>query len=175
LPLQTPQPVLDYHQVIGGGFCHTAGSGSGTGNPWTARELIEGDEMKAALKFELTAVVAATMIGLPAVAFGAREDAKRDFETACISCHGSTGKGDGPLSNKLRTRPTDLTALARNNNGIFPAERVSRVIDGREGVKAHGKRDMPVWGNSFQMRDVGPSPASRIEALTDYIKSLQVK
>ena len=42
-------------------------------------------------------------------------------------------------------------------------------------AEKRSRPDMPVWGNSFHMHDVGPSPASRVEALTDYIKSLQVK
>lgn len=132
--------------------------------------------MKAAFTFKLIAIVVTAMIGLPAVAFAALvEDAKRDFETACASCHGPAGKGDGPLSDELKTRPPDLTTLARHNNGVFPAERVSQVVDGRQQVKAHGNREMPVWGNSFRLRDAGPSPASRIKALTEYIKSIQVK
>lgn len=128
--------------------------------------------MQPAQKRQLILAIAAA-VGLPAMACAAREDARRDYETACVSCHGSTGKGDGPLSGKMKTRPPDLTALSRNNQGVFPAQRVARAIDGREEIKAHGKRDMPVWGNSFRMRDVGPSPAARIEALTDYIRSMQ--
>lgn len=38
-----------------------------------------------------------------------------------------------------------------------------------------GPREMPVWGNSFHLRDAGLSPASRIKVLTEYLKSIQVK
>lgn len=31
------------------------------------------------------------------------------YERYCASCHGTTGKGDGPQAKRLRSRPTDLT------------------------------------------------------------------
>lgn len=46
----------------------------------------------------------------------------------------------------------DLTALAKNNNGVFPFDRVYQIIDGRREVLAHGPRDMPVWGRNFNMQ-----------------------
>jgi hypothetical protein len=139
--------------------------------------MTEGDGMKAALKFDLIAIIGAVMIALPAVSLAATsmDDAKRDYEIECAFCHGLTGKGDGPLKDELKTRPSDLTALAKNNNGVFPSDRISQVVDGRAQIKAHGTREMPVWGNSFRLRDAGPSPASRIKALIDYLKSIQVK
>lgn len=32
------------------------------------------------------------------------------FESQCIMCHGSKGKGDGPVAASLMRRPTDLTS-----------------------------------------------------------------
>ena len=46
----------------------------------------------------------------------------------------------------LRVAPTDPTTLSRQNGGVFPFDRVYSVIDGRQAVKGHGSRDMPVWG-----------------------------
>ena len=40
-------------------------------------------------------------------------------------------KGNGPVSKELKTRPADLTVLAKNNNGVFPYDTVYQMIDGR--------------------------------------------
>src|SRR6185503_19291699 len=72
------------------------------------------------------------------------------FKTYCGSCHGKSAKGDGPLAVHLRFQPPDLTLIAKRNKGTFDADKVSRVIDGREPVKGHGGTDMPVWGDAFK-------------------------
>jgi hypothetical protein len=64
----------------------------------------------------------------------------------CAGCHGSDGKGTGPLSNKLQIKPADLTALAKRNNGVFLPDAVAERIDGRSEVEAHRNCDMPIWG-----------------------------
>ena len=72
------------------------------------------------------------------------------FEFYCASCHGTTGKGDGPTASVLKTRPTDLTSLARRNDGAFPEVRVVEVVTGTgRQVDAHGSSGMPVWGPIF--------------------------
>lgn len=35
------------------------------------------------------------------------------FETNCVTCHGATGRGDGPAAKGLVPAPADLTAVAR--------------------------------------------------------------
>ena len=50
------------------------------------------------------------------------------FEFYCAACHGKAGKGDGPMVPALKTRPTDLTSLARRNRGSFPKDRVLAVV-----------------------------------------------
>jgi len=58
---------------------------------------------------------------------------------------------------------------------MFPAERLRRIIDGRD-VPSHGDRDMPVWGIALRTsRDAGryDSVEARIDALVRYIQSLQ--
>jgi mono/diheme cytochrome c family protein len=96
------------------------------------------------------------------------------YRIYCASCHGQDGKGR-PASPAMRTPSTDLTALARNNRGVFPRERVRRVIangTSRSGVHARG--DMPVWGTIF--RAVDPSDTAvdmRLDSLVRYVESLQ--
>jgi cytochrome c553 len=65
------------------------------------------------------------------------------FRFYCASCHGTTGKGDGPAASALKTRPPDLTSLARQNGGTFPRDRVRDLVTGTASpIAAHGSRDM---------------------------------
>ena len=100
------------------------------------------------------------------------------FKTYCGSCHGKSAKGDGPLADSLRFRPPDLTLIAKRNVGKFDTDKVYRIIDGREEVKGHGGTDMPVWGDAFKRSGEGYSEKAvkaRIQAIVDYLKSIQVK
>ena len=92
----------------------------------------------------------------------------------CASCHGGSGRGDGPAAGSLRNIPTDLTQYAQRNGGVFPSEQLRRVIDGR-GVGAHGSVEMPVWGSVFKASGAGGEAATgeRIEAIVAYLQSLQ--
>lgn len=100
------------------------------------------------------------------------------YRLHCLSCHGSTGTGDGPMAELLKTAPNDLTLLTEEAGGEFPAERVYRTIDGREEIRSHGSREMPVWGIGFQDlgRDSEQEAAvrDRILDLVAYLKTLQV-
>ncbi len=75
---------------------------------------------------------------------------KMEYDSACAVCHGLTGKGDdGSLKDLLKNPVPNITLLAKNNKGVFPFDRVYQIIDGRQEVKAHGPRKMPIWGNAF--------------------------
>src|SRR5713101_1873743 len=65
----------------------------------------------------------------------------------CGACHGDDGKGNGPKASTLNEKPTDLTQLAKNNNGTFPTARVTRMLDGTHAIAAHGGVKKPVWEN----------------------------
>jgi mono/diheme cytochrome c family protein len=96
------------------------------------------------------------------------------FSTYCATCHGARAIGDGPLSANLRKPPADLTLLARRNGGVFSAEMVARIIDGRKPLSGHGGGDMPVWGDAFGRSTDGPETTpDKIAALVDYLQSLQ--
>jgi mono/diheme cytochrome c family protein len=96
------------------------------------------------------------------------------FVTYCASCHGVTGRGNGPAAGELRRPPADLTQFAKHNGGTFNAARVHSIVDGRA-VRAHGSMDMPVWGDAFKWREGLPEEAikGRIEALVRYLESIQ--
>ena len=95
----------------------------------------------------------------------------------CASCHGLTGKGDGPVSPDLKTPMADLRTIAKRNNGAVPKEELEKMILGEQGSRAaHGSEDMPVWGPVFRKvendRDLG---LVRVRHLLDYLISLQLK
>jgi mono/diheme cytochrome c family protein len=97
------------------------------------------------------------------------------FRTYCASCHGENGHGDGPLARRLRHVPPDLTRYTEMNHGVFPSERLYRIIDGRE-VPSHGDRDMPVWGDAFRSTPDGRTAEqarARIEAIVGYLRAIQ--
>ena len=108
----------------------------------------------------------------------------RDYRNYCAACHGPEGKGDGTLGEFLTLAVPDLTMLSKLNTGQFPRERVTAVIDGRTDVKVHGMRDMPVWGDWFNVEAVSQDTdretrelivKDRIESLVSYIESIQQK
>lgn len=106
-----------------------------------------------------------------------------EYEIACMSCHGLDGKGDGPKARTLSTMPADLTLIAARNGGVFPARAIYDMIDGRGIIPAHGKRDMPVWGDRYRKTgDPGEDAAevdkrarALIEALVGYLETIQRK
>jgi hypothetical protein len=105
---------------------------------------------------------------------------KEAFVRLCGSCHGPGGKGNGVLSGVLKQKPADLTQIAKNNGGTFPAQKVMRFIDGTTDVRAHGNPDMPVWGEVLK-EQIADSPTQKAEiratlvGITSYIASIQEK
>ncbi|MFS2014202.1 cytochrome c [Azospirillum sp. CT11-132] len=72
----------------------------------------------------------------------------------CAVCHGRSGHGDGPYADYLTRKPANLTTIRERNKGVFPLEYLYGMIDGREGIGAHGPREMPVWGSAFRAESV---------------------
>src|SRR5580765_7076554 len=72
------------------------------------------------------------------------------YSEYCAVCHGKDGRGGGPAAAALKQQPSDLTQLARKNNGKLDELRVLNVITGEDVVAAHGSRDMPTWGSVFE-------------------------
>jgi hypothetical protein len=74
----------------------------------------------------------------------------------------------------------DLTRLAYRDGGEFPEQDVLRTIDGRHERRAHGPREMPVWGwqlYSSSALDDGPERArvaAMLDRLVEYLRSVQI-
>jgi mono/diheme cytochrome c family protein len=96
----------------------------------------------------------------------------------CASCHGVSGRGDGPVAGSLKVEVPDLTLIARRAKGFYPRANIEKIIDGRYLVGAHGTRTMPVWGEDFSRLEIGNPEAESstriiILRLADYVWLLQ--
>ncbi len=102
---------------------------------------------------------------------------KEMYVSYCAPCHGTDGKGAGPAAGALKTPPTDLTVLAKNNGGKYPGQHIVTVLQFGSEMPSHGSAKMPVWGpilgrmNSTNLQD----KQMRISNLSRYLETIQVK
>lgn len=100
-------------------------------------------------------VVIGGILGAFGFSAQAGEDAlpgRQVFLEACAGCHGSEALGDGPTASLLSVEVPDLTRFAARNDGEFDAVLMVQIVDGREGLAAHGG-PMPMFGGLL----TGPS------------------
>lgn len=71
---------------------------------------------------------------------------RSEFLSKCATCHGADGKGEGPLGSKLKTKPPNLTTLAKRNKGVFSQRAIYEKVDGRKTAGSHRGIEMPIWG-----------------------------
>jgi mono/diheme cytochrome c family protein len=140
-----------------------------------------GDEhMKAAMLVSSAMLLMTACAGTPERS-PAQLSGLEMYQQLCSSCHGVSGKGDGPVASLIKIGVPDLTRLAARDGGEFPIEDVRRTIDGRWDRRAHGARDMPVWGwqlyDSSATDDVKERALvdSMIDRLVDHLRSIQVE
>ena len=106
------------------------------------------------------------------------DSGKQLYTQYCSSCHGMEGRGNGPVTPYLKIKVPDLTLLKKNNKGIYPMSKVMSAIDGSRAVRAHGDREMPVWGEIFR-KEAESAKYSELTALlkgkliAEYVATLQ--
>jgi mono/diheme cytochrome c family protein len=118
-------------------------------------------------------IVAAAMAvnGAAAAATGAER-----FAHDCAACHGASARGDGAQGLKLDPRPANLRTLAARNGGHFPADKVRRIIDGRDQGRAHGDGKMPVWGHEYSRALAGQGERmvqENLDNLVEFLETIQ--
>jgi mono/diheme cytochrome c family protein len=109
----------------------------------------------------------------------AADSGEEMYREYCGVCHGKEGKGDGPAASEFKVPPPDLTTLAKNNNGKYPADHIAAVLRFGTHTPAHGTSDMPVWGRVLGTSPIHGTETAKVQLrilnLTNYIESLQVK
>jgi len=107
-------------------------------------------------------------------------DGQAAFMQDCAGCHGTDGKGSGPLVSGIGLIATDLTKISARNGGTFPRQEIMAIIDGLD-RDPHFSQAMPEFGAG----DLGeavivegedglgtPTPIGLI-ALADYLERIQ--
>ena len=119
------------------------------------------------------------IIGCTQISMPEQDEGAAFFATNCASCHGAGGQGDGAFSADLAAKPVDLTLLARQNGGSFPAARALSYIYG-DPEQGHLARVMPQSGGVMADDlvplevDVVLTPTPRVlAALLAYLESIQ--
>ena len=99
------------------------------------------------------------------------------FVRYCAVCHGKDAKGNGPAAAAMKTPPADLTILAKDHGGKYPASHVAAVIRGQAALASHGTQDMPIWGPLFLSISQGHEAQveQRVSNLVSYLDSFEAK
>ncbi len=98
--------------------------------------------------------IVVTVVAVASGAFAEKGDAGKGKETYakfCATCHGATGKGDGPGAAALNPKPRDLTDKA------YMAKLDDRYLSDiiTKGGAAAGKSPlMPPWGGALKAEEI---------------------
>ena len=127
----------------------------------------------------LVALMGCTETSTPGPSMPGVADGAAFFANNCASCHGTAGTGTGPSAAGLPIAPVDLTVLARDSDGTFPAARALSYIYG-DPEQGHLARVMPEFGGAMA-DDLVPveidgilTPTPReLAGLLAYLESIQ--
>lgn len=73
------------------------------------------------------------------------EAGKKVFETYCVTCHGTGGKGDGPAGKILNPPPQNFTVPKAMSS--FTGDQLKEIIK-------NGKGQMPSWSATLKEEDI---------------------
>lgn len=117
--------------------------------------------MRKYIKGAAVLVTGLCVVGFTASVVQAQE-AKQQYEKNCNTCHGPSGKGDGPAGKMLKPPPADLAAALKGKSDAD----IAKVI--KEGGKAAGKSPlMAAYGKKLS--------DDQIQALVEYVKGFSSK
>jgi mono/diheme cytochrome c family protein len=94
-------------------------------------------------------------------------EGRRLYVSYCLLCHGTDGKGDGPLAKAMKISPADLTTTVRSRSDTILAKIITG--EGRQTITGRDRHNllseaMPEWNEVFS--------ESQVEALIAYLRFL---
>jgi len=108
------------------------------------------------IKHGVLVVTSTLLISFAAVSVQGQE-AKQLYEATCASCHGASGKGDGPSGQALQPKPADFATALKGKDEAY----LTKVIT--EGGTGVGKSPMmPSYEGIFS--------DGQIQGLIEYLK-----
>lgn len=125
--------------------------------------------MRIRTRWSLAALgLAAGALIAPNAGAGDADAGKTVYQTYCMSCHGESGKGDGPVGAALNPHPRDFSVGAfkydANGDGK-PGEDADLKMIVANGAAAYGGSPlMAPWGGALSDED--------IENVIAYVRSL---
>ncbi len=123
------------------------------------------------MKNSIHTVVLLTLLAITALEVSAAPPSAyegiRLYVSYCQLCHGTTGKGDGPLSKAMKITPADLTTTVRSRSDTI----LRKIItgDGRQTITGRDRHNllsdaMPEWRDIFK--------ETQISSLIAYLRFL---
>ena len=99
----------------------------------------------------LAALAASLLLSAPANAADGSDTASARgralFDTYCVLCHGTAGKGDGRAASLQKVRPSDLTASSRSDD-----YKVKIISNG--GASMNRSQSMPPWKTVLSQQQI---------------------
>jgi hypothetical protein len=134
---------------------------------------------KNSLRPDIILLLGCLLLTTPAIVWGNDiGEGRKQYLQHCAACHGIKGDGHGPLEHELTAPPADLRLLSRKYGNPLPEDQIARFMDGRADVKAHGPRDMPVWGEEMWQYPEGSGNPNQVSDsvahLIHYLQSIQI-
>ena len=104
-------------------------------------------------------IAALAMLLAPAGAWAADAAAgKAPYTTNCLSCHGETGKGDGPVGQVLQPPPRDFAAgefiLDGDGDGTPGSDADLKAVVAKGAGAFGGNQMMAAWGGLLSEADI---------------------
>jgi cytochrome c553 len=114
--------------------------------------------MRRALSFVCAFAFAASIAPSAALAAGDAAAGKEKFTMFCVTCHGETGKGDGPGAQGLQPAPRDFSKADfkydANKNGKTGEDADLKGVISKGAAEFGGSPLMVAWGGTLTDADI---------------------